>query len=119
MRHDYKSSDTSSWGMSCLLPPFVPIFIPLASGCSIPSFWKGERKLMAIYTGYFDESGDENEESFLLGPSAFIHPMAFRLASVIALIVPDRTSQSLGTLRSLSRPGSRRQRPRVQNGNSR
>lgn len=35
--------------------------------CTIPSFWKGNARLMAIYTGYFDESGDENEESFLLG----------------------------------------------------
>ena len=35
--------------------------------CSIQSFWRGQRKLMAIYTGYFDESGDEHQESFVLG----------------------------------------------------
>jgi len=35
--------------------------------CSVPSFWKGHRKLMGIYTGYFDESGDEEQPDFVMG----------------------------------------------------
>lgn len=33
----------------------------------IRHFGKGNVNLMAIYTGYFDESGDEQQESFVLG----------------------------------------------------
>lgn len=35
--------------------------------CSIPSFWEGHRKLMAIYTGYFDESADEEKPHLIMG----------------------------------------------------
>ena len=48
----------------CVQSQYSPLY---HLACSVPSFWKGAKKLMAIYTGYFDESSDEEQPYLVMG----------------------------------------------------